>query len=203
MQIRPVQPRDVDALYAVSLATGLAGGDASHLHQDGRLIGLLYSAPYARLEPGLALVAEDGDGVAGYVVGAVDTEAWEARLEEAWWPSLRRQYPRPTGPPAGWSADQRRAAMIHTPGRTPSSVTWDYPAHCHLNLLARAQGQGLGAALLADWLALARERGTTAVHVGVNRENERALRFWARYGFHPLTVEGGSSRTVWLGRRDG
>ena len=35
---------DLEALYPISLATGHEGGDASHLYEDGRLIGLIYSA---------------------------------------------------------------------------------------------------------------------------------------------------------------
>jgi hypothetical protein len=59
LQIRPFRPGDLAALYAISLATGHEGGDASHLYEDGSLIGHIYSAPYAILEPRLALIIED------------------------------------------------------------------------------------------------------------------------------------------------
>src|SRR5216110_2156808 len=95
LNIRPFHADDLDALYGISLATGLAGGDASHLYADGRLMGHIYAAPYALLEPQLALVVEDSDGVAGYVVGATDTTAWEQKLEQAWWPPLRQRYALP------------------------------------------------------------------------------------------------------------
>jgi ribosomal protein S18 acetylase RimI-like enzyme len=36
---------------------------------------------------------------------------------------------------------------------------------------------GVGSMLLKAWLELASKRGATAVHVGVNRANLRALRF--------------------------
>ena len=200
MQVRQVRGGDTDALHAISLATGAAGGDASHLYRDGMLMGHIYAAPYAIFEPGLALVVEDQDGVAGYVVGVVDTRAWEHRLEREWWPTLRARYDRPVGPRSAWSADQRRAEMIHAPEPTPKSVSEGYPAHLHLNLLPRLQGRGVGSRLLRDWLSLARDRGARAVHVGVNHENRRGLVFWARRGFAALTVDGGPSRTVWMGR---
>jgi hypothetical protein len=73
--IRPYEERDLDALFAISLATGLAGADASALYDDPRMMGHIYAAPYARLDPGLALVVEDDKGVAGYVVGTIDTAA--------------------------------------------------------------------------------------------------------------------------------
>ena len=40
MKFRQVEARDIEAVYAVSLATGSAGSDASHLYRDGALVGL-------------------------------------------------------------------------------------------------------------------------------------------------------------------
>jgi len=199
--LRHVQPGDLSALYAISLATGHAGIDASRLHADPDLIGHIYSAPYAHLEPSLALVAADGDGVAGFAVGAVDTSAWQATLARDWWPALRQRYPDPgQTPSATWTADQRRAFMIHHPRPCPAEMARDYPAHLHLNLLPRLQGRGVGSRLLEAWLALAIERGAAAVHVGVNRANVRAAGFWERHGFRPLAIDVPANRTVWMGR---
>jgi GNAT superfamily N-acetyltransferase len=198
--LRFARASDLDAIYAISLATGLAGSDATHLYEDGKLMGHIYSAPYACLEPDLALVVEDDIGVAGFVLGTMDTERWEARLEREWWPALRRQYPDPAGASSDWTADQKRCAIIHHPERTPANIAREYPAHMHLNLLPRGQNQGLGAMLFEAWLELARGRGTAAVHVAVNRANVRALRFWAQRGFRPLTADGGAARTAWMGR---
>jgi GNAT superfamily N-acetyltransferase len=103
---------------------------------------------------------------------------WEDVLERNWWPALRRRYPDPEEASfAGWTADQRRASAIHHPERAPRDVVDTYPAHLHLNLLPGTQGQGVGVMLLKAWLELASERGATAVHIGVNRANLRALRF--------------------------
>ncbi|WP_368744389.1 GNAT family N-acetyltransferase [Desertibaculum subflavum] len=202
MKIRPYQPDDLEALYAISLATGNAGADASHLYSDRRMMGHIYSAPYASLEPGLTRVVEDRAGVAGFVVGAVDTEAWEAKLEREWWPALRRRY---AAPPAADAArrtpDQRRAFMIHHPARTPSAVTREYPAHAHMNLLPRLQGRGMGSRLFNDWIGIAVESGAQAVHVAVNRDNVGAVRFWRKLGFVDLNLdELPPGRTIWLGR---
>ena len=193
--IRPFAPADLEACYAVSLATGFEGGDASHLYRDTKLMGHIYLAPYALLEPSLALVAEDDDGVAGFAVGTADTVAWEERLERAWWPSLRGRYPNPAGVPAEErTPDQRRAFMIHHPAKTPSAVTRWYPAHLHMNLLPRTQRQGIGSKLLGIWLE---KVGPLAVHVGVNRANAGGARFWTARGFDALSVPG---RTLWMGR---
>lgn len=79
MIIRLFEPRDIDALYAISLATGHLGKDAAHLYDDPRLMGHIYAAPYALLEPCLALVVEDEGEVGGFAVGVLDTSEWEKR----------------------------------------------------------------------------------------------------------------------------
>lgn len=203
VNIRPVQQGDIDALHAVSLATGFEGGDASHLYDDPKLMGHIYSAPYAVLEPRLALVVEDPQGIAGFAVGAVDTQAWEDRLEREWWPELRIRY---VDPPEAlrdaWTPDERRASMIHHPTRTPDEVHCRYPAHLHMNLLPRVQGSGLGSTLFDKWRSIAVEHGATGLHVGVNRANTRAIRFWGKLDFAELIVEGAAKgRTIWMGNQ--
>jgi GNAT superfamily N-acetyltransferase len=178
LKIRPFDPDDLDALYRISLATGFAGGAASRLYADSKLMGHIYSAPYALLEPSLALIVEDEEGVAGFAVGTTDTTAWEQKLERDWWPSLREQYVKPLEADAsGWTRDQRRAFMIHCPTHTPPAVAQRYPAHLHMNLLPRIQGRGVGSKLFDRWLLVASGRGTKAIHVAINRDNVGALEF--------------------------
>jgi GNAT superfamily N-acetyltransferase len=202
VNVRPLQPSDVDALYAISLATGLAGGDASSLYSDPKLMGHLYSAPYAMLQPDLCLVAEDEAGVAGFIAGTADTSAWEIRLEGEWWPRLRQQYPMPDeAQMAEWSHDQRRVFMMHNPKLTPPAVVESYPCHLHMNLLPRLQGRGTGSGMFAAWLSIAATRGIGPMHVGVNRGNARAVGFWHRVGFAELDIpQARAGRTIWMGR---
>ncbi|TAJ97242.1 MAG: GNAT family N-acetyltransferase [Reyranella sp.] len=202
-QIRPFREGDLDACYAISLATGHAGGDASHLYRDPKIMGHIYIAPYALLEPALCFVAQDRDGVAGFVAGVVDTAAWEERLDRDWWPSLRRQYADPIGvSPGEQTADQRRASMIHHPTATPAEIVTRYPAHLHMNLLPRLQRRGLGSLLLGTWLAAARTRGARSFHIGVNRMNTGAMGFWTKRGFAPLMLDRvPESRTCWMGNQ--
>lgn len=202
IDIRPVDAGDIEALYSISLRTALAGEDASHLYRDPKMMGHIYVAPYALLAPDLGLVAQDEQGVAGFVVGTLDTPAWEERLEREWWPALRQCYADPAAiPPEARTLDEFRAFWIHHPLRTPASVTDAYPAHLHLNLLPRLQGRGIGAQLLDAWLELATKRRASAFHVGVNRANPRGIRFWQKQGFGRLSSdEPPEGRPVWMGR---
>lgn len=198
--MRPYRPTDLDALYAISLATGDLGQDASSIYADARMMGHLYSAPYANLAPDFAFVLEDDVGVAGFVVGTLDTSAWEAALEKQWWPRLRTLYPEVAVPPdRSATPDERRIAAIHRPEHAPSAVVDRFPAHLHLNLLPRCQGQGFGRAMFDRWMS-ARGSGGGGVHVATNRQNVRAVTFWAKLGFADVTPpERLRARTVWMG----
>ena len=193
--IRPYQPGDLDALYAICLQTGDHGIDATGRYQDPRILGEIYAAPYALFEPDLAFVAEDAEGVAGYVIGTSDTRAFEARCEAQWWPRLRAIYPNPRRtPPADWTWDQKRAFQIHRPFAIPDGAVAAAPAHLHIDLLPRLQGQGLGRAMLDTWLRAAGGRA----HLGCDVANARAQRFYDAYGFKRLAIPDAPRGTVWM-----
>jgi GNAT superfamily N-acetyltransferase len=200
---RAAEVDDLNRLYAIALATGDHGADASHLYDDPKMLGHIYAAPYLKLSPELCFVAADDLGVAGYVVGALDTLSFERLLEDQWWPALRAAYEEPQhDAPADWSADQRRCFMIHHPERAPRALAKSHPAHLHMNLLPRIQGQGVGSKLLKLWFGKARELGATAVRVGANTQNAGAIGFWKNQGFKTLDGADDSppSRHIWLGR---
>ncbi len=200
--MRSATADDIEALYAISLATGDRGGDAAALYRDPRMLGHIYAAPYLTLCLEHCFVAEDDEGVGGYIVGTPDTRAFEVRLEQDWWPALRGRYPPPEGEPKSWDADQRRCSMIHNPRCAPDEVVRAYPGHLHMNLLPRLQGRGLGPALLGLWLSNAQARGCRAVHIATSATNPRALYFWTAHGFAEVlqTSDHGLSGTIWCGR---
>ncbi len=201
VQLRSFAPGDLDALYEISLLTGNSGGDATSLHRKPRLIGEIYSAPYALLEPTWAFVAEDDHGVGGYIVGTPDTRAFEARLEAQWWPSLRRKHAEPVGPFETWTPDDLRIWLIHHPRPAPDDIVGLYPAHLHMNLHPRLQGQGVGGLLLDQWLSTALSRGVPGIHLGASPGNSRAIEYWGRNGFDRLVRPDAKPRsTVWFGR---
>jgi ribosomal protein S18 acetylase RimI-like enzyme len=188
-QIRPYQPGDLDDLYRICLLTGDAGADASAIYQAPKLVGHLYAGPYGVLSPETAFVVEDEEGVGGYIIGAIDTRAFEARLDAEWWPSLCPLYADPAGaPPETWTADQRAAWLIHHPFHAPRRVVTPFPSHLHIDLLPRLQGQGLGRRLIDLWLKTANAIGSRGVHLGVSRANARAIRFYRAYGLDRLDL---------------
>ena len=175
------QPGEEQALYEICLLTGDSGVDASGLYRDPALLGEVYVGPYLRFAPAHALVAVDAAGVAGYVLGAPDTVGFEAECERAWWPALRARYPLSSHPED--TPDGRIVRLIHKPPVASPDVVERYPAHLHIDLLPRIQGQGDGRRLLTALLDGLAAAGAPGVHLGVGLANQRAIGFYRRMGF--------------------
>jgi ribosomal protein S18 acetylase RimI-like enzyme len=186
--IRTAEGDDRSALYEICRLTGDAGADATGLYDDPALLGAVYVGPYLALEPELAFVGVDDAGVAGYVLGAADTAAFEAACAQRWWPELQARYPEP---PAGpHTRDEELYQLIHHPDSTPTAVLERYPAHLHIDLHPRAQGRGLGRRLMDVLLDALRDRGAPGVHLGVDTANHRAMGFYTHLGFTSIGPDG-------------
>ena len=193
VRIRGYGPADLDDLYRICLLTADSGRDATALYSEPRLPGEIYAAPYGIFEPDLAFVAEDTEGVGGYVLGALDTTAFEDRLERDWWPRLRLRYPelRPDEAAALSQPEQMRAITFTSPGLIASrELTQRFPSHLHIDLLPRLQGRGLGRRMMDTLLAALRARGSRGVHLFVSRDNERAIAFYRHLGLTELPESG-------------
>jgi ribosomal protein S18 acetylase RimI-like enzyme len=198
--IRPYRPEDLDALYRICLATGDAGKDAAPLFADPKLLGHIYAGPYALLSPKACFVVEDDEGVGGYIIGAVDTHAFEKKLETEWWPSLRSLYEEPRREEGReFDREARMRLLIHRPPRTPRRISQDHPSHLHINLLPRLQGRGWGKKLIDHWLAAMRRLGSPGAHLGVGTANSRAVRFYGAYGFREIDRAGPPFNVIWFG----
>jgi ribosomal protein S18 acetylase RimI-like enzyme len=194
--IRPFRPDDLDHLYRVCLRTADSGRDATALFSDPMLPGHVFAAPYAVLEPSLAFVAVGPDGVAGYVVGALDSTVFARRLEERWWPGLRPRYPDPPAslPADRWTRDQQIAHLIHHPHPVPAELAGRYPSHLHINLLPPLQGHGIGRRLIETLTGALRAQGSPGLHLYVGASNPRAAGFYGRVGFTEVPSGSPSAR---------
>jgi ribosomal protein S18 acetylase RimI-like enzyme len=193
IRIRPYRPDDLEHLYRICLLTADSGQDATRSFRYPELPGQIYAAPYGVFAPSLAFLAEDAQGVAGYVVGARDSQDFERTLEREWWPPLRPRYPEPPpGLPAGrWTRDQQFAQLIHHPRGTPAELAGPYPSHLHINLLPRLQGRGLGRRLIQTLTGALRDQGSPGLHLYVGLANQRAAAFYAHVGFTERPGEDG------------
>ena len=192
-QIRSYQREDLNDLYTICLLTGDSGQDASHLYRTPELLGQLYAAPYAILEPELSFVLEDDIGVCGYVLGALDSDLFYRRFVNEWLPQVLPAYIEPVGVWDELTADERLMRLLFRfDAEKDKAMSRDYPSHLHIDLLPRAQKQGQGRKLMETLLAALKARGSKGVHLGLGRRNDNAYAFYLRLGFRELERNEGS-----------
>ncbi len=180
--IRPFHPVDLAGLYRLCLLTGDAGGDASALYRNPDLLGHVYAGPYPVADPGLTFVLVDEHGVGGYVVATADSREFLRWLDAHWWPTLRAQYPRVPDPGDG-TQDHVLVDRIHGWPTAPEPYYDEFPAHLHIDLAPRLQGQGWGRQLVATLADALRSRGVHGLHLGVSERNAGGIAFYDRLGF--------------------
>ena len=185
LRVEPAGLADLAGAYRVCLLTGDAGADASDHYRDPDVLGHVWVGPYLAWGQGTQLVVVDEQGVAGYLLSADDTLAFEAWADERWWPPLRARYPRIDD----GSRDARVIRRIHQPDRADPAIAAAYPAHLHIDLLPRTQGHGLGRRLIERLLDELRQRQVPGLHFGVDRRNTNAIGFYQHLGFERIEDE--------------
>jgi GNAT superfamily N-acetyltransferase len=186
--IRAFRPGDEPALSEICVRTGDAGGDATGLYSSDDLLGAIFVLPYVARHPDYAWVVESDDGrVIGYVVGAPDTQAFDAWFRDEWWPRYHEQFP----PPTHLESEEDHiidGAYRRASDPSPGTAS-DYPAHLHIDLLPETQGQGFGRALIETLMDRLRDAGVPGVHLVASARNAGAAAFYPRVGFTLLPSE--------------
>jgi ribosomal protein S18 acetylase RimI-like enzyme len=201
--IRPATPSDQQGAYDVCLKTGDYGQDGQPFYQDDPdALGRVFVGPYLTLEPDLSLILEDEQGVCGYALGALDSDAFYARYEAQWRPDLCARFPAPEGDPSLWTRVQQVHHSYHHPDYfCPEPYDW-YPSHLHIDLLPRAQGRGYGRRMIEQIMDTLRSRGSPGAHLGVSTLNARAFGFYRHLGFRELMRVGSApDECIYMGRK--
>jgi ribosomal protein S18 acetylase RimI-like enzyme len=188
-KIRPFRSGDEPALADICLKTADAGADATGVFADDDLWAEVFVLPYVARHPDLAFVVETDDGrVAGYIVGAPDTRAFEEWFRTEWWPRFAERWPLPAV-----ENSRQDGTLIYAYGRRGGAEPYGdtYPAHLHIDLLPELQGQGWGRRLIDTLVAALRERGVTGLHLAASSDNAGAIAFYPRVGFMPLASHEG------------
>ncbi|GIG67166.1 GNAT family N-acetyltransferase [Phytomonospora endophytica] len=187
--IRHYRPADEAALRDICVRTAHVGGDARPHYRDPGILPEIFAVPYARLDPSLAFVADDGERAVGYILGTGDTTAFVRRFRDQWLPSIADRYPAPTGVVGlDPTPDDVMRHLLHTPERMLVPELAAYPAHLHIDLLPGFQRAGHGRALVAAFVDALKATGVPGVHLGMVTENTAARAFYDRVGFHEIDV---------------
>ncbi|MDX1699793.1 MAG: N-acetyltransferase [Melioribacteraceae bacterium] len=181
IEIRKYQFSDLESLYNICLLTGDSGNDASHLYNNAKLLGDFYAAPYAILEPELTFIVTVDNEPTGYILGTRNSEDFANRCELEWFPILREKYKLPKQNDS--SPDANIIRLIHSGYKVKEELI-NYPAHLHIDLLPITQGMGIGRKLITTFTDELKSMKVNALHLEVGRENEGAIAFYKKVGFH-------------------
>jgi ribosomal protein S18 acetylase RimI-like enzyme len=182
LAIRPYEKRDMGQLYRICLETGKDGKDATGTVDD-EILGHIYAAPYATFEPDLCFVVDNAGTAIGYILGTRDSKTFAETCEQKWWPHLREKYPLFENPEINRTALLTQA--IHSGYQAPS-ISIEFPAHLHIDILPAGQGKGFGRLLIKLFTEKLREYSVPALHFGVSRKNISAIGFYKKLGFQIL-----------------
>ena len=182
--MQPGTVHDLPGVYRVCLLTGAGGADATTLHDDPDLLGHLWAGPYVAFPDAVTRVLRDEHGVAGYC------------LARARHPRLRGVGRAGLAPAAAGTASARQRVgprrcrdvveRLHHPTSADAGLLTAHPAHLHVDLLPRLQGQGWGRRVVDSVLEGLTTAGATGVHLGVDEGNTGAQAFYERLGFTEL-----------------
>jgi ribosomal protein S18 acetylase RimI-like enzyme len=145
------------------------------------MLGEIYVGPYLSFQPDLSLTLIQ-EGVAGYALAALDTRSFEDTLSSQWWPIILEKY-RSRSPENFNEREKDLFGYIQNPPLRPEKVVDEYPSHLHIDLLEKAQGRGIGKAMMQLILDTLREQGSKGVHLGMGATNARAFTFYTKLGF--------------------
>ncbi len=185
MAIRSVTRADAGVIARICLLTGDRGTDASGTFGDDSAIADVYATPYLYGPGCFAWVWDEGSGAAGYLVGTVDTRAFQRWFVDEWWPSRPPREPQT-------EADRWLLPSAVDPERMLIDQLDDYPAHLHIDLLPHVQRKGAGRALIETMAQDLTRRAIPGIHVVAVTENRGAQAFYPRVGFAPVAQDRGS-----------
>lgn len=187
IEIRPLDPaKDREKVRYICCETAFMGRPLEHYMTPRSLFADLITDYYIEYEPESCLVAEDvgKSKLIGYLLGTVDT-ARERRI------SKRCIYPKIVVKTLTFRYRLSLKTLIHAVRSLRAFIVderldppiHDYPAHLHINLLAKYRGQGIGTQLMDHFLRYLIGRKVSGVHLVTTSNNSQAISFYKKYGF--------------------
>ncbi|WP_298629970.1 GNAT family N-acetyltransferase [uncultured Thermus sp.] len=198
--LRLAEEKDLPAIARLSHRTLLLGREGPLVFPSQELWGELFVAPYLR-RGCCSRVAEEEGEILGYILGACSHLALTLYLLPRIPVLLLKLLLGCYGPPLPHLRYLLRLLLFPGP-KAPKSL---YPAHLHIAVDPKAQGKGLGKALLRDFLDCLKKSGVKGVQLSTTRANAAARKlygslgfrlyakqaspFWAPYHGHPVIHE--------------
>jgi ribosomal protein S18 acetylase RimI-like enzyme len=200
-RLRKADFADLPAVYRVCLQTGDAGKDATAREDDPDALGHMFIGPYLVLEPDFAFVLDGPHGVAGYVMGALNTPDFYLRMERDWLSEVRKRIPDPGPDESRWRGSDWIRHRIHNPPYLYPKALHAFPSHGHIDFLPEARGVGWGRRGFQHLMDALAEAGSPGMHLDVSPQNDRAIAFYEKLGFAPVLSDDMPAGSLTMARR--
>ncbi|MDR1639768.1 MAG: GNAT family N-acetyltransferase [Clostridiales bacterium] len=166
--IRQYRPSDAESVRSICIETLPEIMAQNHME---KLALVAFCNYYIKHEPSCCFVAatEAGD-VVGYILCAENAKLWSETY-------LKSISPLP---------DCDAKEFLETITETPLSLSEEYPAHLHVDILPEFQRMGIGTRLVDALVQELGKRGVPGLMLCVNPSNEMGIRFYLKYGFEIL-----------------
>ncbi len=185
--LRSATAADLPDLLRICLQTGDSGKDATHLHKLPELVGDIYVAPYVLHQPDFAYALIADNKVVGYLLGVLDTQAFENTLAQGYWSTTKAKYVQVDSEIT--ASDQDLLKDLAKQGFSDPALIANYPSHLHIDILESHQSAGYGKAMIAYLLDELKTAGSTGVHLHMSSKNDRARAFYKKFGFIEVTED--------------
>jgi ribosomal protein S18 acetylase RimI-like enzyme len=192
--IRPYQTSDENAIIEITYKTGYMGEDLTGRRycDDVRLWFMIFIFYYVHSEPEHFFVAVDteSNSVVGFICGTPDTLTQEVMFRKKMVPRIFMRligytiwrYPRSFM--TIWGMYRHHTESTFDAEIKP--IITQYPAHLHINMLPKFQGQGMGTKLIKRFETHMKGLGTKGIHLGTTNKNFKAVPFYYKMGFELL-----------------
>ncbi len=185
--IRHYQNADCSAVCDISSDTAFFGEPVEAFLDDRRLYCDAFARYYVIYETSFVWVAENGDGIIGFLFGCADTAAYSTNwrryiIIRVLVNAVRGSY-----------RIRRRTlsfafgmfmGMIR--GEEPMVDLVDYPAHLQIDVKLGFRGLGIGRELIIAYLEQIRGLGVGGVHLVTTSHNVVACHLYEKIGFQLL-----------------
>ena len=168
MTVRPYEEKDKENVRFVNLNSD---GPCKSSARGINFSLAVYCDYYIEKEPQNCFVAADeNDKAIGYIICAENFDRFHKCFLEEYYTKIKR-----------WEYKRRRSALRSIESQEKYKA--EYPAHLHIDILPEYQRMGLGHKLMDALCASLREKGVEGVALTVWMYNDKARRFYEKYGF--------------------
>ena len=170
-KIRPAKPQDIVQIRHICIET--ADESLRKNETAKRITALLFAQYYIEHETKNCFVLEADGEVVGYILCSTDIK----RFSKAYRSDIFKEV---ASLSILWGV-----ACLFIPLKYVM-LQKKYPAHLHIDILKEYQSAGYGSELMQTLFAHLKKQNIKGLCLSCNAKNEKALRFYRKFGFTPL-----------------